>query len=157
MTSRTRNDRRRGGAALLVTMVILVALALMGVSTLAAVLGDQQVAGFQARGRVAFHAAEAGVAAATASLNGAATPTIPTASLGNASLYPHGQPAYGPDPSVLTPVEDLGATGAQGMNLRIGGGGPRYQVQYWKFNVEGTATGGSTSRVEMATGVLRGS
>ena len=63
-----RSQRRQSGAALLVTMMVMLALALMGVTTLNSVRGDQQIAGFQARSRVAFHAAEAGLAAATAAL-----------------------------------------------------------------------------------------
>ena len=154
MTEQRR--RRQSGAALLVTMMVMLALALMGVTTLNSVRGDQQIAGFQARSRVAFHAAEAGLAAATAALDGVNAPIIPTGSLGDGATYPNGQPAYAPDASMANPVEDLGATGAQGMNLRIGGGGPRYQVQYWKLNVQGTAPGDSLSRIEAATGVLRG-
>jgi Tfp pilus assembly protein PilX len=137
-------------------MIIMIALGLMGVATLASVMDDQQVSGFQNRGRVAFHAAEAGLAATTANIDGVGVPTVPSASLGDATIYPHGQPAYGPDPTVTPAVEDLGATGADGMNLRIGGGGPRYQVQFWKINVQGTAPGGSMRRIEVATGVLRG-
>ena len=150
-------SRRERGAALLVTMVIMVALALLGVSTLASVMGDQQVSGLQTRGRMAFHAAEAGVSAVIGGMNGAQVPFIPNASLGDAVIYPNGQPGYGPDATVANPVTDLGAVGAQGMNLRIGSGGPRYQVQYWRLNLAGTAPGGSISRIELATGVLRGS
>jgi hypothetical protein len=150
-------SRRESGAALLVTMVIMVALALLAISTLGTVMGDQQVSGFQTRGRMAFHAAEAGLATVLANMNGAQAPVIPTAALGDASLYPYGQPAYGPDLTVANPVTDLGALGAQGMNLRIGSGGPRYQVQYWRLNLAGSAPGGSISRIELATGVLRGS
>jgi hypothetical protein len=91
------------------------------------------------------------------SLDGAGAPTINSASLGDTTIYPYGQPSYGPDTAVTAPVEDLGAVGAQGMNLRIGGGGPRYQVQYWKLNVQGNAPGGSVARIEAAVGVLRGS
>lgn len=157
MNGLERARRRQSGAALLVTMLIMIALGLLGVSTLNAVMGDQQVSGYQARSRVALHAAEAGISDVQAKLNGAAAPTIDPADLGDSSLYPHGQPSYGPDPAVGAPVEDLGAVGAQGMNLRIGAGGPRYQVQFWKLNVQGTAPGGSISRVEAAVGVLRGS
>ena len=89
-------------------------------------------------------------------MSGAGAPQIVAANLGDSSLYPHGMPGYGPDPSVTVPVEDLGAVGANGMNLRVGGGGPRYQVQYWKLNVQGTGPGGSVSRVEAAIGVMRG-
>ena len=157
MNARRPRERRQSGAALLVTMIIMIALGFLGISTLAAVMGDQQVAGFQSRSRLAFHAAEAGLATVMAGLDGVGTPVIAAASLGDASLYPNGQPSYGPDAAVADPVEDLGAVAAQGMNLRIGGGGPRYQVQYWKLNVQGAAPGGSTSRVEVAAGVLRGS
>ena len=157
MNSLGTHRRRQSGAALLITMMVMLALALMAVTTLNSVLGDQQIAGFQSRSRVAFHAAEAGLAAATAGLDGVNVPTIPTGSLGDVATYPHGQPSYGADDAVTNPVEDLGAQGADGMNLRIGGGGPRYQVQYWKLNVQGTAPGGSLSRIEAATGVLRGS
>jgi len=149
--------RRQSGAALLVTMLILIALSLLGISTLAAVMGDQQVSGYQSRGRIALHAAEAGMSDVQSSLDGAGAPTINSASLGDTTIYPHGQPSYGPDTAVTAPVEDLGAVGAQGMNLRIGGGGPRYQVQYWKLNVQGNAPGGSVARIEAAVGVLRGS
>lgn len=148
--------RREHGAALIVTMIVMIALAFLGMSTLASVMSDQQISGFQTRSRLAFHAAEAGLATVMANLNGAGTPVINAASLGDTSLYPNGQPGYGPDTTVPNPIEDLGAVGASGMNLRIGNGGPRYQVQYWKMNVQGTAPGGSVSRVEVAAGVLRG-
>jgi hypothetical protein len=148
--------RRESGAALLVTVLILIALGFLGISTLAAVMGDQQVAGYQSRGRVALHAAEAGMAEVQSDLSGVGAPTIATGTLGDASLYPYGRPSYGPDTAIADPVQDLGAVGAQGMNLRIGGGGPRYQVQYWKLNVQGNAPGGSVARVEAAVGILRG-
>ncbi len=148
---------RESGTAMLVTMVIMVALSLLGLSTLRTVMGDQQVSGFQARSRTALHAAEAGLAQVQADMNGAAAPEITTSTLGDSTLYPHGQPSYGPDPTVAQPVEDLGAVGANGMNLRVGGGGPRYQVQYWKLNVRGTGPGGSVARVEAAIGIMRGS
>lgn len=148
--------RAEHGAALLVTMLILIALALLGVTTLNAVMGDQQVSGYQTRGRVAFHAAEAGLSAAMANIDGVGTPTIPSASLGDAVIYPYGQPSYGPDPDAAPAVDDLGWRNASEMNIRTRGNGPRYIVQYWKLNVVGNAPGGSTSRVEAATGVLRG-
>jgi hypothetical protein len=149
--------RRQSGAALLVTMIVMVALSLLGLSTLKTVMGDQQVSGYQAQSRSALHAAEAGLAQVQSNMSGAGAPVIDDAKLGDSSIYPHGQPGYGPDPAVAEPVEDLGAVGAQGMNLRVGNGGPRYQVQYWKLNVRGTGPGGSSARVEAAIGVMRGS
>ena len=152
----THPDRRRNGSALLVVMILLVSLAFLGMSTLETVMADQQSSGFHARKTVAFHAADGGLATVHAQLDGVTTPVIPNTSLGDSTLYPHGQPGFGPDPNAGAPVQDLGAIAPQGMNLRIGGGGPRYQVQYWRFQVQGTAPGGSTSRVELAAGVLRG-
>jgi len=148
--------RGEGGAALLVTMMILIALALLGMTTLQTVMSDQQVSGYQTRSRMAFQAAEAGLAVVRGSLDGTNTPTIAAVSLADAATYPHGQPSYGPDPNIAQPVTDMGASAAQGMNLRIGGGGPKYQLQYWRVNVQGTAPGGSVSRVEMVAGVLKG-
>ncbi len=148
--------RRQCGAALIVTMVILVALALLGMSLLDEVMRDQQISGYQAQSRLAFHAAEAGLAEAQSQMDGATTPSISNTTLGDTYVYPHGQPSFQADPNIADPIEDMGAMAAQGMNLRIGGGGPRYQVQYWKFNVQGTAPGGTISRVEMVAGVLKG-
>jgi hypothetical protein len=156
MSNGASTNRRQQGVALLITMLVLAALAFLGLATLNAVMGDQQVSGYQARSRVAFHAAEAGQSAVQASLNGGGAPTISSANLGDTGIYPHGQPSYGPDPVIAAPVEDLGAIGAQGMNLRIGNGGPRYQVQFWKLNIQGSSPGGSIARVEAAVGVLRG-
>lgn len=150
-------DKRERGAALLVVMLIMIALAFLGISTLAAVMGDQQVSGYQNRSRISLHAAEAGMADVQSRLNGTGVPTINTATLGDDVIYPHGRPGYGPDPAVTNPVEDLGSAGASGMNLRIEGGGPRYQVRFWRLNVRGTGPGGSVSRVEAAVGVLQGS
>ena len=135
---------------------MLVALAFLGMSTLETVMYDRQSSGFHARKTVAFHAADAGISIAQAQLDGVATPVIPNLDLGDAGLYPHGQPSFRPDPNSASPVLDLGAVAPQGMNLRIGGSGPRYQVQYWRFRVQGIGPGGTASRVELAAGVLKG-
>lgn len=151
-----RDLRRESGTALLVTMIILIALALLGMSTLDSVMRDQVVSGFQTSRSLAFQAAEAGVAVARSEMDGAGTPQLVQTSIGDPALYPQGQPSYGPDPNAAEPVKDLGASGASGMNLRIGGGGPKYQVQYWRLQVQGTAPGGTVSRIEVAAGVLKG-
>ena len=54
--------RREGGSALIVTVLLLVLLAVIGLAALDTVTRDQQVAGFQNRSRLALYAAEAGVA-----------------------------------------------------------------------------------------------
>lgn len=154
MTTSTKTGEN--GNALLVTMMMLIALALLGMSSLDSVMQDQQSSGFHARRSMAFHAAEAGVSIAQAELQGGATPALIATAIGDTGIYPHGQPTYGPDPNATEPVKDLGATAASGMNLRIDGGGPKYQVQYWRFQVQGNAPGGTISRIEVAAGVLKG-
>jgi hypothetical protein len=149
--------RSEGGFALLLSMMLLALMSALVMSSFDTVMRDQQVAGFQGRKKIALNSADAGSAQARASLNGATTPTIVATFLGDAATYPHGQPSFVPDPHVADPVEAVGAAAAQGMNLRISGGGPKYQFVFWRFNVEGRAAGGTTSRVETAVGVLTGS
>jgi len=148
-----KNER---GSALLITMMLLIALALLGMSSLDSVMQDQQASGFHARRSMAFHAAEAGVAIMRSDLQGGAAPVLNVTEIGDAALYPNGRPSYGPDPNSAEPIKDLGATAASGMNLRIDGGGPKYQVQYWRFQIQGSAPGGTISRIEVAAGVLKG-
>jgi hypothetical protein len=43
----------------------------------------------------------------------------------------------------------------QGMNIRVDeNGAAQFQLRYWRVRVQGDAPGGSTARVEFATGVL---
>ena len=80
-----------------------------------------------------------------------ATPT----QLGDTTSYPHGRPAYRLDTTAATPVESIGIGGFPGMNLQLGqNGAPQFQLEMYRIRVQGTATGGSVSRVEFATGSL---
>lgn len=153
MTETTR--RRQGGAALLVTVMLLFMMALIGFAALDLVMADQQVAGFQNRKKVAFYAAEAGIAQALESLQANNVPTITAASLGDSSAYPFGQPSYAPDASAGSAVEDLGQGPMSGMALNIGqNGGPLYQLRFWRIRVQGQAPGGSIARLEtVSTGL----
>ena len=150
--------RREGGAALLISMMVLVLVSALAMSALETVMRDQQISSIQARKRLALQAAEAGGAAAQAAISaGAATPTINLTQLGDTAIFPHGQPTYGPDTSGMAPMENLGSSAVSGMNLRIdGGGGPRYQVQIWRIRVEGTEPGGMVSRIETSVSSFRG-
>ena len=152
---REHGEKREGGAALLIAMMFLVFLAVLGTSALDTVMLDRQVAGFQNQKRVAFQAALAGTAMAR-STPSAALPSLALTNLGDTTLYPHGQPTFGPDTSVANPIQDLGATGAQGMNLRIGGGGPQFQMRFYRVRVEGRSPQGSVARQEIAAGILVG-
>jgi hypothetical protein len=158
--------RREGGSALIVTVLLLVMLGVIGLAALDTVTRDQQVAGYQNRARLAFYAAEAGVADAKDRLRDVystsvqvAFPAMGTAvSLGDTSIFPHGQPQYYGDPNVPRAIEymDAGAIDlGSGMDLREGG--EQWFNTLWRIRVEGRAPGGSTARLEvMATRTLSG-
>ena len=148
--------RAESGSALLVTLLLLALMGLTGFAALEAVTRDQQVAGFVNQHRVAFYAAEAGVVEAVDTLQVNATPTVGGGSLGDASIYPDGQPSFSLDPAAPTPIEDLGIAPVSGMNLAIGGGGPTFNIHYFRVRVRGQAPGGSSARLEVAAGALLG-
>ena len=153
---RVSDRRSEQGSALFVAMMLLMLMGLIGFAALETVTRDQQVAGFQNRKRSAFYAAEAGLAMAIDQLKSTGSPALAPANLSDAPTYPHGQPSYALDPTVATPIEDLGTTAVSGMNLAIGGGGPTFSVRYWRVRVEGQAPGGSRSRLEAVASVLEG-
>lgn len=155
----TTDDRRRRsgneGFALFITVMLLLMLASLAFAGLETVQRDQQVAGHLNRKRMALHAADAGIAKALETLSQTGTPTIPTTQLGDASLYPHGRPSYEADTSDGAAVETLGTGGVPGFNLQPNqNGSPQFQMQYYKIRVQGNAPGGSTARIEFATGSI---
>jgi len=144
MSDARRDRRREEGSALLVAVLLLVMMGAIGLAGLNTVTQDRQTAGFQSRKRVAFYAAEAGIAEARDAMRNGNTPTVSTTSVGDASLYPHGLPAYQPEE-----ITDLGTQAIPGFQLRTSGNGPAYQLHYFRVRVLGTAPGGTTSRVEV--------
>lgn len=146
-------DAERGSALLLATLLLLL-LGLFGLAALGTVTKDQQVAGFQKRKKLAFYAAEAGVAKALETMTTSFAPTVPTANLGDSDLFPHGQPSYRLDPTVADPIEPLGNGAFPGMSANIYGGTPMYMLSYWRIRVEGQAPGGSVARIETVSGAL---
>ena len=149
-----RYDRERG-SALLVSTLILLLLGLFGLAALGTVTRDQQVAGFQKRKKLAFYAAEAGVAKALETMTTMFTPSVPTTNVGQGSLFPEGQPSYRVDSSVATPIEHVANGAFPGMSMNLGqGGSPTYMLSYWRIRIEGRAPGGSVARVETVSGAL---
>jgi len=143
------------GSALLVSTLILLLLGLFGLAALDTVTKDQQVAGFQKRKKLAFYAAEAGVAKALETLTTAFAPSVPTTQVGDSSIFPHGRPSYQLDSSAADPIEPLGNGAFPGMSLNLGQGGtPTYMLSYWRIRVEGRAPGGSVARIETVSGAL---
>lgn len=149
-------QRRQGGSALLVTVMLLLMIGLVGLAALNTSTRDQQVAGFQNRKRIALYAAEAGISEAMERLVTTSVASISTTQIGDSTIFPHGQPSYQPDPAVANAIEDLGDAPFPGMGLNLGQGGlPTYQLNYWRFRVEGQAPGGSQARLEAVSGALR--
>jgi Tfp pilus assembly protein PilX len=148
-------NRRQEGFALLITVLLLLMLASLAFAGLDTVQRDQQVAGFLNRKRASLHAADAAVSKAMETLNQTGTPTVPTTSLADTTLYPHGQPSYGVDAAAASTVDGLGVGGVPGMNLQpTQNGVPAYQMQFWRVRVQGNAPGGTVSRVEFGTGSI---
>jgi len=152
----TSPGRREAGIALLASVLLLLMLASIGLASLNVVERDQQVAGYLNRKSIALHAADAGVARALSQLALTGTPSVPTTSMGDTTLYPQGQPSYRLDPTAAAPVKEAGTGGLPGYQLNGGSGGaaPPYSVKYWKIRVQGEAPGGSIARVEVLTGAL---
>jgi hypothetical protein len=147
---------REAGIALLASVLLLLMLASIGLASLNVVERDQQVAGYLNRKAMALHAADAAIAKALGNMSANGTPSVPATAMGDATLYPYGQPSYRTDTTAAEPIKKAGTGGLPGMGLTGGAGGAQAQfsVQYWKIRVQGEAPGGSIARVEVLTGAL---
>jgi len=157
MEERRHASRRSEGSALLVAVMMLVLMGLIGIAALDTMTKDRQVAGFQNRARLAFYAADAGVNTALNLVfnakNRSAPPPLPLTALGDAVIYPNGQPTFAGDPLVAKPIvysKDGGPV--QGMNLQV----PAQWVNtLWEVRVEGQTPDGGRYHLEaMATKML---
>jgi Tfp pilus assembly protein PilX len=150
--------RRESGAALLIAMLMMAMLAAIGLASINTVGLDQQVAHYQSGQRMAFYAAEAGISEALSELLRTGTPTVGNMAVGDAVIYPHGQPSYQADPTVAVPLEEIGTGAVDDMNMKINAGGTStYTMQYWRVRVQGTSPSGATSRMEAVAGRIAGS
>jgi hypothetical protein len=156
----TRTDRKDGrreqGVALIAALMILALVVTLAISAMETTSRDQQVAGVQARSRIALQAAEAGLAQALSTVGPATTPVLVAASYGDGAIHKGGQPSYRPDPNVADPIESMGALPVPGMSLNINGNGPKFQLELWRISVEGSEPNGMTARVEAGTAGLWG-
>jgi Tfp pilus assembly protein PilX len=148
---------RESGIALIAAMMILALVATLAIAAMETTMRDQQVAGVHLRDRVAFQAAEAGLATALVTVTGGNTPTLATSDIGVAGDYPMGQPSYRLDPDVATPVEKIGSVPAPGMSLNINGNGSKFQLELWRLHVEGREPRGSSASIEAAAAAFWGS
>jgi hypothetical protein len=150
-----RRNKREGGAALMIAMMMMVLMGIVGFAALQTVTRDAQVAGASYRKKMSFYAAEAGIAKTLETLRTTGTPTVAAVSLGDTTIYPHGQPTYSLDTVAADPVENLGAGGYPGMNLQLGqNGNPMFSMLMYRVRVQGTSLGGGLTRLETVSGVL---
>jgi hypothetical protein len=153
-----RNPRREGGSALIVTVLLLVLLGIVGLAALETVTRDQQVAGFQNRSRLAFYAAEAGVADAKNRLRAVWTTEDVVAfpnqgsavAVGDTTMFPYGQPTYYADPAATAGIEymNAGAPSVAGGHDQRLGGSIRVNT-LWRIQVEGRTPDGARSRLDV--------
>ncbi len=113
VTNKTSNDltnrpasKRKRGIALITVMMILALVATLAISSMRTAMRDNQVAAVQMRSRVAFQAAEAGLAVALASMSGSAAPSLTASDIGVIGDYPMGQPSFQLDPIATNQIEE---------------------------------------------------
>ena len=137
--------------------MMLVLMGLIGIAALDTMTKDRQVAGFQQRARLAFYAADAGVAQGLSLVlsasNRGTVPALAATQLGDAVIYPYGQPVFVGDPLAANPVVYVKDGGpVQGMNLQVP---PQFVNTLWDIRVEGQTSDGGKSNLEaMATKML---
>ena len=152
--SRLRQHRQQG-TALLIVMLVMVLMGIVGFAALEAVTRDQRVAGYLKRKKVAFFAAEAGVAASVHALRINEDPTIDPGTVGDATAFPLGLPTYSMDTTSGPAAADLGAGPFPGMMLNLGANNkPKFSMRYWESHIKGEAPGGTLARIEFAAGTL---
>jgi hypothetical protein len=156
-----RDQRREGGAALIVAILMLVLLGMIGLASMNTVMTDRQVAGHTSRARQALYAADAGVASglnmvrsetlgAVLSPGDCMSQAIPSESLPNGTSFepdptaPDGPDALNPRANVCMlataePCATVDGSVEQGQQI--------YLNTIWDLRVQGRAPGGAVGRV----------
>ena len=152
--NRLRNCRQQG-SALLIVMLLMVLMGIVGFAALEAVTRDQRVAGYLKRKKVAFYAAEAGMAESVHAMRTNGDPTIDPGTVGDTTAFPLGLPTFSMDTTNGPASADLGPGPFPGMMLNLGPNNkPKFLMRYWESHVKGEAPGGSLARIEFAAGTL---
>ncbi len=153
----TRNEQ---GSALMISMIMMAFVGMIGLASLQAVSMNRQSAGFQAGGRLALYAAEAGVERAMRTLADSDIPTglaaledftLPVAaeSLGDPGDYPSGRPGFAADPDAPAAIDYLGAGSVcEEWDMSIEVGGPIYMYSVWDVRIQGSTPVGAEARVQ---------
>jgi Tfp pilus assembly protein PilX len=147
---------RRGerGAALLVSMLLLTAMALIGFASLNTVMRDREVSGYTTQSLTALLGADAalshsldqirtGVVGIAISAGDCLPGTIPSATLPNGTVY-------GPDATAPTNQICMlaAAEPCAELDSSIEQGQPIYLYTVWNLRTQGVSPGGATSRIQ---------
>jgi len=146
--------RRERGAALLVSMLLLVAMALIGFASLNTVMRDREVSGYTTQSQTALLGADAGLAhsldiirkeitgIAVAAGDCLGTP-VPSDTLPNGITY-------GPDSTAPTNQICMlaAAEPCAEVDSSIEQGQPIYLYTVWNVRTQGVSLGGATSRIQ---------
>lgn len=152
--TRHPRQRRQGGAALLVAMMMLALMGLIGFASMDTVMRDRQVAGHHSLSQSALYAADAGVAVAldllrTEVVSSALSPgDCLTATIPANSPLPNGT-VYGPDTTAPNQICMLAsAEPCAELDASIEQGQPIFLYTVWNVRTQGQAPGGALARVQ---------
>lgn len=149
-----RNPRREGGVALLISLLLLMAMALIGFASLNTVMRDREVTGYTSLSQTALYGADAALAN---SLNAIRTGVVgnqvlPGDCLAGAvpsATLPNGV-SYGPD--ATAPSNQIcmlaAAQPCAEMDSSWNLGEPIYLYTVWNVRTQGVAPGGATARIQ---------
>jgi Tfp pilus assembly protein PilX len=146
--------RHEGGAALLVSMLLMVAMTLIGFASLDTVMRDRETAGFNSLAQTALYGADAGLAASLEVLRteilGDSVPAgtclataVPSATLANGTTYGPDSTATLPGICMLAAAEPCAEIDG---SMEVGASPYRYTV--WSIRTEGVAPAGATARIQ---------
>lgn len=162
MNRPSAHEKRQKGLALMLSILLLITVSGLALSTMQTAASDGTVAGFQNQERMAFYAAEAGVAQARGVVRSMGSrsevPSYPAdfpnqatpALLSDPAAFVAGQqPVYYADPSVATPIAHIGEglQCTEGCNMTLGG--TKYNHTKWQVNVVGESPSGDRKRLEV--------
>lgn len=154
-TLKRQSHKRQNGAALLVSVMMLVLMGLIGMASLDTVMRDRQIAGHTSRARSALYAADAGIAA---SLDLVRTTTLPTAiapgdcmgTVLSTTTLPNGT-SFRPDTTAASSSVCMLASADPCSELDASievGSGSTYLYTLWDMRVQGQTTDGAVARVQ---------
>lgn len=144
-----KRRRREAGAALLVSILLLTAMALIGFASLNTVMREREVTGFSSRSQTALYGADAALADSLDVLRDAVTAKspLPGDCVGAvpSDTLPNGV-TYGPDATAPTNQLCMLAVTKEACGVNS----LEFQFLYaaWNLRTQGVAPGGATARVQ---------